>query len=272
MPLIIEVPNVSFTLISTAVFGVLPGDLEDLLVQRQRAGDQHRRRREVAHDELVALLGDLRRRRDVDHQRHAALLGRPGRWRWSGRNRRRRPACGSRRRSPSRPGCARRRAWSRCRSSRSRASPAASCRRTRRWRHRRRGGRPGRSAPARPEVGSSRPTLRLAGPPWAKASRSGRGAPSEGGAGHSRLSEAAAGDGVAAGHCGSSQWILLGRTIETVLWGMLGRRDDPCARRPQLARPLRTSTAAVGDTFELAPWVAERGRRQRPFATVTALH
>lgn len=30
--------------------------------------------------------------------------------------------------------------------------------------------------------------------------------------------------------------------------------------------------AAVGDTFELAPWVAEAVVRQRPFATVAALH
>ena len=43
-------------------------------MQGQRAGDEHRRRREVAHDELVALLGDLRRGCDVDHKRHAALL------------------------------------------------------------------------------------------------------------------------------------------------------------------------------------------------------
>ena len=44
-------------------------------MQRQRAGDQHRRRREIAHDELVALLGDLRRGGDVDDERDAALLG-----------------------------------------------------------------------------------------------------------------------------------------------------------------------------------------------------
>jgi hypothetical protein len=44
-------------------------------VQGERAGDQHRRRREVADDELVALLGDLRRRGDVDDKRNAALLG-----------------------------------------------------------------------------------------------------------------------------------------------------------------------------------------------------
>ena len=43
-------------------------------MQRQGAGDQHRRRREVAHDEFVALLGDLRRRRDVHDEGHAALL------------------------------------------------------------------------------------------------------------------------------------------------------------------------------------------------------
>lgn len=30
--------------------------------------------------------------------------------------------------------------------------------------------------------------------------------------------------------------------------------------------------AAVGDTFELAPWVAEAAAARRPFATVTALH
>lgn len=30
--------------------------------------------------------------------------------------------------------------------------------------------------------------------------------------------------------------------------------------------------AAVGDTFELAPWVAEAAAAKRPFATVTALH
>ncbi len=30
--------------------------------------------------------------------------------------------------------------------------------------------------------------------------------------------------------------------------------------------------AAVGDTFELAPWVAEGAASRRPFATVTALH
>ena len=30
--------------------------------------------------------------------------------------------------------------------------------------------------------------------------------------------------------------------------------------------------AAVGDTFELAPWVAEAAAGQRPFSTVTALH
>jgi 2-oxo-4-hydroxy-4-carboxy-5-ureidoimidazoline decarboxylase len=30
--------------------------------------------------------------------------------------------------------------------------------------------------------------------------------------------------------------------------------------------------AAVGDTFELAPWVAEAAATKRPFATVTALH
>jgi 2-oxo-4-hydroxy-4-carboxy-5-ureidoimidazoline decarboxylase len=31
-------------------------------------------------------------------------------------------------------------------------------------------------------------------------------------------------------------------------------------------------TAAVGDTFELAPWVAEAAHAKRPFATVTDLH
>ncbi len=31
-------------------------------------------------------------------------------------------------------------------------------------------------------------------------------------------------------------------------------------------------SAAVGDTFELAPWVAEAASAKRPFATVTALH
>src|SRR5262245_19139718 len=31
-------------------------------------------------------------------------------------------------------------------------------------------------------------------------------------------------------------------------------------------------SAAVGDTFELAPWVAESAAARRPFATVTDLH
>ena len=31
-------------------------------------------------------------------------------------------------------------------------------------------------------------------------------------------------------------------------------------------------TSAVGDTFELAPWVAESAATRRPFQTVTTLH
>jgi len=31
-------------------------------------------------------------------------------------------------------------------------------------------------------------------------------------------------------------------------------------------------TSAVGDTFELAPWVAESAAARRPFQTVTTLH
>ena len=31
-------------------------------------------------------------------------------------------------------------------------------------------------------------------------------------------------------------------------------------------------SAAIGDTFELAPWVAEAAAARRPFATVAALH
>ena len=155
MPFSIAVPKVSLMLISTAVFGVMPETLKISFCRAKAPVDQHRRGREVADDELVALLGDLRRGGDVDDQRDAASARRPGRWRWSGPSRRRRPACGAGRRSPSRPGCARRRAWSRCRSSRCRASPAPSCRRTRRWRCRRRAGRPGRSAPARPRSAGS---------------------------------------------------------------------------------------------------------------------
>jgi 2-oxo-4-hydroxy-4-carboxy-5-ureidoimidazoline decarboxylase len=30
--------------------------------------------------------------------------------------------------------------------------------------------------------------------------------------------------------------------------------------------------ASIGDTFELAPWVAEAATARRPFATVSALH
>ena len=30
--------------------------------------------------------------------------------------------------------------------------------------------------------------------------------------------------------------------------------------------------AAIGDSFELAPWVAEAAAARRPFTTVTALH
>ena len=75
MPPIIAVPNVSLTLISTAVLGVEPEALKISLCSAKRAGDQHRRRREVADDELVALLGDLRRRGDVHDQGHAVLLG-----------------------------------------------------------------------------------------------------------------------------------------------------------------------------------------------------
>ena len=68
-------PKVSFTCMNTAVLGALPVEREDLELVGERVAEDHRRGREVAEHELVALLGDLRRGRDVDHERDAALLG-----------------------------------------------------------------------------------------------------------------------------------------------------------------------------------------------------
>jgi hypothetical protein len=49
--------------------------LEHLELVGKGVAQDHRRGREVAEHELVALLGDRRRGGDVDHQRDAALLG-----------------------------------------------------------------------------------------------------------------------------------------------------------------------------------------------------
>ena len=188
--------------------------LEDLLVQVERAGDQHRRGREVAHHELVALLGELRGGGDVDDERDAALLGDLGDGDALARVEGADQHVGACRRSPFRPGCAPRRAWSRCRNSPPRASPGSSCRRSTSL---------ATSAPRRqawpicactPEVGRINATLTLAGADWAEAKRSGNGAPIKA-APAGGTAEAAAGKAVV-GHVTLPD--LAGRTIERAVW------------------------------------------------------
>ena len=60
---------------NTTDFGALPVGLEDLLLVGEGVAEDHRRGREIAEHELVALLGDRRRGRDVDDERNALLLG-----------------------------------------------------------------------------------------------------------------------------------------------------------------------------------------------------
>ena len=54
------------------------GGLEHLLLVGEGVAEDHRRGREIAEHELVALLGDRRRRRDIDDERDALLLGHLG--------------------------------------------------------------------------------------------------------------------------------------------------------------------------------------------------
>ena len=56
----------------------LAGSLEHFLLVGEGVAQDHRRGREIAEHELVALLGDRRRRRDVDDERNALLLGHLG--------------------------------------------------------------------------------------------------------------------------------------------------------------------------------------------------
>ena len=75
MPPAIAVPKVSLTCMNTTVFGADAGGLEDFLLVGEGVVQDHRRGREVAEHELVALLGDRRGGRDVDDERDALLLG-----------------------------------------------------------------------------------------------------------------------------------------------------------------------------------------------------
>ena len=85
----------------------------------------------LRNDELVALLGDLRRGRDVDDRAARRAARRPGRWRRSApESKAPTSMCGAGIDRLLGLGAAPRRAWSRCRSSRSRASPPSSCRRS----------------------------------------------------------------------------------------------------------------------------------------------
>ena len=58
--------------------GRLAGDLEHFLLVGEGVAEDHRRGREIAEHELVALLGDRRGGGDVDDERDALLLGHLG--------------------------------------------------------------------------------------------------------------------------------------------------------------------------------------------------
>ena len=75
MPFCIAVPNVSLTCRNTTDFGAMPALGEDFLLVGEGVAQDHRRGREVAEHELVALLGDRRRGGDVDDEGNALLLG-----------------------------------------------------------------------------------------------------------------------------------------------------------------------------------------------------
>ncbi len=75
MPSFIAVPKVSLTCMNTTVFGAVPVDVEHFLLIGEGVAQDHRRGREVAEHELVALLGDRRGGGDVDDEGNALLLG-----------------------------------------------------------------------------------------------------------------------------------------------------------------------------------------------------
>ena len=62
MPCCIAVPKVSLTCMNTTDFGAVPARLEHFLLVGESVAEDHRRGREIAEHELVALLGDRRAR------------------------------------------------------------------------------------------------------------------------------------------------------------------------------------------------------------------
>ena len=68
-------PKVSLTCRNTTDFGSLPPAAKTSFWLAKASREDHRRGREVAEHELVALLGDRRRRGDIDDERNALLLG-----------------------------------------------------------------------------------------------------------------------------------------------------------------------------------------------------
>ena len=78
MPFCIAVPKVSLTCMNTTDFGAAPEASKTSFWLTKASRQDHRRGREVAEHELVALLGDRRRGGDIDDERDALLLGHLG--------------------------------------------------------------------------------------------------------------------------------------------------------------------------------------------------